>query len=247
MTFTFGMRSGMINVAAASFWGIGAYATGMLMTNGGMTFWQALPLSLLISFVLALFLAAIICRFAGMSGMMFGIVFASIVPVAFGTFEIFGKQSGLTGIPGVTDLGLIHFGSKASTITDPSLRPSSADHYAGVHQGVDRRSWLGLGSSQKLAESVGIDLYGYWIINFAIMSVIPALPAPHTPATWEPSSRSPSDRSYWYQLPDRRLCGRARLPCRRAIVGALFTTASSGTLRVAGATSRSSRPSSSSS
>ena len=45
MTFTFGMRSGMINVAAASFWGIGAYATGLLMTKGGMTFWQALPLS----------------------------------------------------------------------------------------------------------------------------------------------------------------------------------------------------------
>ena len=37
------------------------------------------------------------------------------------------------------------------------------------------RSWLGLGSSQKLAESVGIDPFGYRIINFAIMSVIPAL------------------------------------------------------------------------
>ena len=176
MTFTFGMRSGMINVAAASFWGIGAYATGLLMTKGGMTFWQALPMSMLISFVLALVLGAVICRFAGMSGMMFGIVFASIVPVAFGTFELFGKQSGLTGIPAVTNLGFIHFGSKASyyylilafALIGMIIMLAFTKAWTG-------RSWLGLGSSQKLAESVGIDPFGYRIINFAIMSVIPAL------------------------------------------------------------------------
>jgi branched-chain amino acid transport system permease protein len=176
MTFTFGMRSGMINVAAASFWGIGAYATGLLMTKAGMTFWQALPLAILISFVLALLLGSVICRFAGMSGMMFGIVFASVVPVAFGTFELFGKQSGLTSIPGVTDLGFIHFGSKASyyylvlafVIIGMIIMLAFTRAWTG-------RSWLGLGSSQKLAESVGIDPFGYRVINFAIMSVIPAL------------------------------------------------------------------------
>ena len=176
MTFTFGMRSGMINVAAASFWGIGAYATGLLMTKGGLTFWQALPLSVVISFVLALLLGSIICRFAGMSGMMFGIVFASIVPVALGTFEIFGKQSGLTGIPGVTDLWGIHFGSKASyyylvlafALIGIIIMLAFTKAWTG-------RSWLGLGSSQKLSESVGIDPFGYRIINFAIMSIVPAL------------------------------------------------------------------------
>jgi branched-subunit amino acid ABC-type transport system permease component len=176
MTFTFGMRSGMINVAAASFWGIGAYATGLLMTKAGFTFWQALPLAMVVSFVLALILAAVICRFAGMSGMMFGIVFASIVPVAFGTFEIFGKQSGLTGIPGITDLGPIHFGSKASyyylTLAFAIIGMIIMLAFTKAWTG---RSWLGLGSSQKLAESVGIDPFGYRIINFAIMSVIPAL------------------------------------------------------------------------
>jgi branched-chain amino acid transport system permease protein len=176
MTFTFGMRSGMINVAAASFWGIGAYATGLLMTKAGMTFWEALPLSLLISFVLALVLGAVICRFAGMSGMMFGIVFASIVPVVFGTFELFGQKSGLTGIPGVTDLGPLHFGSKASyyylTLAFAIIGMVVMLAFTKAWTG---RSWLGLGSSQKLAESVGIDPFGYRIINFAIMSVIPAL------------------------------------------------------------------------
>ncbi len=176
MTFTFGMRSGMINVAAAAFWGIGAYATGLLMVKGGLTFWQALPLAVIISFVLALILGGVICRFAGMSGMMFGIVFSSIVPVAFGTFELFGKQSGLTGIPGIENLGFLHFGSKASyyylvlafAIIGMIIMLAFTKAWTG-------RSWLGLGSSQKLAESVGIDPFGYRVINFAIMSVIPAL------------------------------------------------------------------------
>ncbi len=217
MTFTFGMRSGMINVAAASFWGIGAYATGLLMTKAGMTFWQALPLAILISFVLALLLGSVICRFAGMSGMMFGIVFASVVPVAFGTFELFGKQSGLTSIPGVTDLGFIHFGSKASyyylvlafVIIGMIIMLAFTRAWTG-------RSWLGLGSSQKLAESVGIDPFGYRVINFAIMSVIPALlghgvrllpgrhPAGHVRAV------------HRHQLPDRGVRGRSGLPGGRA-------------------------------
>jgi branched-chain amino acid transport system permease protein len=176
MTFTFGMRSGMINVAAASFWGIGAYTMGLLMVKTGMTFWQALPLAMAISFVLAVILGAVICRFAGMSGMMFGIVFASIVPVAFGTFELFGKQSGLTNIPSVSDLGPIHFGSKASyyylilafAVVAVIIMLAFTKAWTG-------RSWLGLGSSGKLAESVGIDPFGYRIINFVIMSIIPAL------------------------------------------------------------------------
>jgi branched-chain amino acid transport system permease protein len=146
------------------------------MVKGGFTFWQALPLAMAISFVLALFLGAIICRFAGMSGMMFGIVFASIVPVALGTFELFGKQSGLTGIPGVSDLGAIHFGSKTSyyylilafAIISIIIMLAFTKAWTG-------RSWLGLGASGKLAESVGIDPYGYRLINFVIMSVIPAL------------------------------------------------------------------------
>jgi branched-subunit amino acid ABC-type transport system permease component len=187
MTFTFGMRSGMINVAAASFWGIGAYSTALLMTKGGLTFWQALPITLAVAFVFSLLLGSVICRFAGMSGMMFGIVFASIVPVAFGTFELFGKQSGLSGIPTINDLGPIHFGSKASyyylilvfALVSILIMLAFTKAWTG-------RSWLGLGSSGKLAQSVGIDPFGYRLINCS---------APPMPATWGLSNPSPSGRS----------------------------------------------------
>ncbi|MBN1628922.1 MAG: branched-chain amino acid ABC transporter permease, partial [Thermoleophilia bacterium] len=176
MTFTFGMRSGMINVAAAAFWGIGAYTQGLLMIKAGMTFWEALPLTLIISLALSLILGSVICRFAGMSGMMFGIVFASIVPLVFSTFDLFGKQSGLNGIPSVSSIGALHFGSKASyyylilafALLSVVIMLAFTKAWTG-------RAWLGLGSSQKLAESVGLDPFGYRVINFVIMSVVPAL------------------------------------------------------------------------
>jgi|GEM_PF-160411 len=176
MTFTFGMRSGMINVAAASFWGIGAYSTGILMVNDGLNFWTALPITLAISFILALALGAVICRFAGMSGMMFGIVFSSIVPLLFGTLKIFGRYSGFTGIPAVSDLGPIHFGSKASYYyLLLAFSFISLAIMLGFTKAWTGRSWLGLASSPKLAQSVGIDPFGYRLINFVIMSMIPAL------------------------------------------------------------------------
>ena len=41
-------HAGQISLGHAAFVGIGAYSNAMLTTAGGLTFWQALPISLLI-------------------------------------------------------------------------------------------------------------------------------------------------------------------------------------------------------
>lgn len=46
--------AGQISLGHAAFVGIGAYASAMLTTAGGLTFWQALPISLLIVAVIGL-------------------------------------------------------------------------------------------------------------------------------------------------------------------------------------------------
>ena len=93
MTVTLGMRAGMINVASAAFWGIGAYSTALLTSKIGMSFWLALPTTLAISLALSLLLGTVVCRYAGALGMMFSIVFASLIPVIFQTFKVFGQSS----------------------------------------------------------------------------------------------------------------------------------------------------------
>lgn len=47
-------NAGQISLGQAAFVGIGAYSNSMLTTMGGLTFWQALPLSLIIVGVIGL-------------------------------------------------------------------------------------------------------------------------------------------------------------------------------------------------
>ena len=141
MTFNFGMRAGMINVAGAAFWGVGAYSTALLMTKTGLNYWEALPLTLLISLAIALCLGTIVCRFAGILGMMFSIVFASLIPLVFNTFGFFGKAKGISNLQGRR----VH---RADTLLLSHLLLLSADsalyrmhpHHARLQQGMDGQS-----------------------------------------------------------------------------------------------------------
>ena len=176
MTVTLGMRAGMINVASAAFWGIGAYSTALLTGKVGMSFWLALPTTLAIALALSLLLGTVVCRYAGALGMMFSIVFASLIPVIFQTFKVFGKAAGFSSIPGVSKIGSIHFGSVGSyyylllafSVVAVLVMLAFTTAWTG-------RGWLGLASSPKLAQSVGLDPFAYRLINFVVMSMIPAL------------------------------------------------------------------------
>ena len=176
MTVALGMRAGMINVSCAAFWGIGAYSTALLVGKAGMNFWVSLPITLAIALVLALLLGTVVCRFAGALGMMFSIVFASLIPVIFQTFKFFGQAAGISSISAVGALGPIHFGSVRSyyflmlafSLVAVLVMLAFTEAWTG-------RGWLGLASSPKLAQSVGVNPFSYRLITFVVMSMIPAL------------------------------------------------------------------------
>jgi branched-chain amino acid transport system permease protein len=176
MTVTLGMRAGMINVAGAAFWGVGAYSMALLTSKAGMNFWASLPIALAIALVLSLLLGAVVCRFAGMLGMMFSIVFASLIPVVFQTFKFFGQAAGVTSIPAVSSLGPIHFGSVSSyyylllavSVVAVLVILAFSKAWTG-------RGWLGLASAPRLAQAVGVNPFAYRLISFVVMSMIPAL------------------------------------------------------------------------
>jgi len=176
MTVTLGLRAGMINVASAAFWGIGAYSTALLTTKAGVGFWVALPITLGIALVISLLLGTIVCRFAGALGMMFSIVFASLIPVIFQTFKFFGQAAGINSVPAVSNIGLIHFGSVGSyyylTLAFSVVAVLVMLAFSAAWTG---RGWLGLASSPKLAQCVGVNPFSYRLINFVVMSMIPAL------------------------------------------------------------------------
>jgi branched-chain amino acid transport system permease protein len=176
MTFNVGMRAGMINVCSAAFWGIGAYSTGMLMTKLHLGFWEALPITLVICFIVALGIGVVISRFAAMLGMMLTIVFASIVPLIFSSFKWFGRNSGISGINTPGKLGPIEISSVTSyyylvlvfAVVCVIIMLAFNKAWTG-------RTWLSLASSPRLSQAIGVSPARYRLISFVIMSIIPGL------------------------------------------------------------------------
>src|SRR4030042_2422955 len=49
MTFVMMLRAGLISLGLATFWGVGAYVSALLVMKVGMSFWLSLPLTAIIT------------------------------------------------------------------------------------------------------------------------------------------------------------------------------------------------------
>ena len=97
--------AGQISLGHAAFFGIGAYASAMLTTAGGLGFWTALPLVLLVTgFVgLVLGLPSLRLKEDFLAITTIGVNF--IVVSVFLYVPFFGGALGIGGIPRVLDAG----------------------------------------------------------------------------------------------------------------------------------------------
>jgi branched-chain amino acid transport system permease protein len=97
--------AGQISLGHAAFFGIGAYASAMLTAKAGLTFWQALPLVILIAALFGFFLGlpSLRVREDFLAITTIGINF--IVESLFLYTPFFGAALGLGGIPRVYVLG----------------------------------------------------------------------------------------------------------------------------------------------
>ena len=97
--------AGQISLGHAAFFGIGAYASALLTTKGGLTFWEALPLALLLtaSVGLLLGLPSLRVREDFLAITTIGINF--IVESLFLYTPFFGGALGIGGIPRIALFG----------------------------------------------------------------------------------------------------------------------------------------------
>ena len=97
--------AGQISLGHAAFFGIGAYASALLTTKAGFTFWTALPLVILLTGAIGLVLGmpSLRLREDFLAVTTIGINF--IVESVFLYVPFFGGALGLGGIPSITLLG----------------------------------------------------------------------------------------------------------------------------------------------
>ena len=94
-----------ISAGHAAFWGIGAYASAILVTRLGLSFWEALPIVILVTALVGIALGLPSLRVSHDFLVLVTIGLNFIVVAIFAYFPFFGGSMGITGIPKPAFLG----------------------------------------------------------------------------------------------------------------------------------------------
>jgi branched-chain amino acid transport system permease protein len=101
MSLRLQVSTGQLNMAHISFMGIGAYASALLVTRIGLSFWAALPIAAVVAALLAFPIGGLALRVTGPYYFLITFAFSEVVRLFFNNFfvDLFGGPSGLVGIP----------------------------------------------------------------------------------------------------------------------------------------------------
>lgn len=102
------LRSGLINVAHASFWAIGAYSSALLVMRLGLNFWLAMIAAGLIAVAFGAVIGFLTLRIRGLFFLLVTFSFATFFQLALSYFRsLTGGPDGLVGIPSPPTIQLL--------------------------------------------------------------------------------------------------------------------------------------------
>jgi branched-chain amino acid transport system permease protein len=101
LSLRFEMSTGQLNMAHISFMGVGAYASALLVTRAGWSFWAALPVAPLVAALAAVPVGRIALRVSGPYYFLISFAFLEVLRLVFNNFfvDYLGGPSGLVEIP----------------------------------------------------------------------------------------------------------------------------------------------------
>jgi branched-chain amino acid transport system permease protein len=111
--------TGLVSIAHAAFFGIGAYASGLLMLRAGYSFWLALPAAMVVTAAVALVIGLPSFRTRGIYYIIVTVAFQLIASEVFDNwYDLTGGGIGLKGVPRPRPItlpfGVVSFESKVS-------------------------------------------------------------------------------------------------------------------------------------
>ncbi len=181
MTFIMMLRTGLISLAIAAFWGIGSYASSTLVMKTGLSFWFALPCAAIITGIIALAIGFLVVRNPGFGFLILTAVIGMIIGLVFGNIKWLGGFTGFEYIP------------RPDPIDFPFLAPipftSKVPYFfvmlflflliflsfQALYTSSTGRAWMAIGLNPRLAESIGVNVFRYRLIAFVIASTVAGL------------------------------------------------------------------------
>ncbi len=174
--------TGQVNLAHGAFFGIGAYAAGLLILKAGLNFWPALILACMVTVAVGFLIGLLALRTRGSYFAIGTMCFNVIVTVIIDSWEELTEGArGLLGIPRPAPIPL-PFGGQISFV-------SVASNYylvlvfllltlfviSRIVNSMMGRSFMAIRGHEDLAESIGIDAMKTKLLSFLISTFFAGL------------------------------------------------------------------------
>ena len=176
LTLTAGY-SGLISLAHAGFYGIGAYTSAILSVNYGFPFLATLPIAMLLSGLIAVFVSTIAIRTVDD---YFIIITLGIQVVAFSIMNnwmgLTNGPLGISGIPSLSILGFV-FSSKITFLLLTFVLTAMVFLIVrNITKSPLGRILIGLSEDEIFTKSLGKKVYSAKIISFTLGGMFAAIP-----------------------------------------------------------------------
>jgi branched-chain amino acid transport system permease protein len=177
MTFTLMLTTGLISLAIAVFWSFGAYASTLAVMNLGLSSWLALPLSVVVTGIIAYGIGYLLVKNTGFGFLILTSVLGMLIVLIYGNINWLGGYQGIEAIPTPDPIPIpyvtqIEFISKASFYY---LMLGSLFFvilaFSAFYASWAGRAWRAIGLGPNLAESIGVDLHRYRLLSFVVASM----------------------------------------------------------------------------
>ena len=181
MTFIMMLRTGLISLGIAAFWGVGAYASAAIVLKAGLSFWIALPGATIITALVAWGIGYVVVRNTGFSFIILTSVIGMVAGLVFGNITWLGGFPGIEYIPPPNQISL--------PFLPPILFISKIPNYflmlvlfflvvisfQALYTSSTGRAWMAIGLNPHLAASKGVNVLRYRLAAFVIASAAAGL------------------------------------------------------------------------
>jgi branched-chain amino acid transport system permease protein len=181
MTFIIMLRTGLISLGIAAFWGIGAYASAALVLKAGLSFWLALPAATIITALIAWAIGFLVVRNPGFGFLILTAIIGMLIGLVFGNIRWLGGFTGIEYIPPPNPLDIPLLAPILFTSKIPyfylmlALFLLVCISFWALYTSSTGRAWMAIGLNPHLAESIGVSVFRYRLVAFIIASTVAGL------------------------------------------------------------------------
>jgi branched-chain amino acid transport system permease protein len=161
LAFSLCWKGRLIRVDLAGYWAIGAYATGMLMTKAGWSYWLTIPIGGLLAAIIAWGVGSLTIPRGGLVFFTFSMLVGLLIQQTLAASKAFGGWAGIESMPPPAIGSFVFKGKTEYYFLGLFLLGINFATYYLLYNSRVGRAWTAIGSGVGFAKSLGINVVRY--------------------------------------------------------------------------------------